>query len=399
MDDESLRPGTRLVTAGRTRAGGYDFVNPPLVRGSTVLHADVADMRERVARRNAGDDRPPVAYGIYGSPTHHAFVDALTALEGGHRSWVLPSGLAACTFSILAHVQQGDHVLVPDSVYWPTRRFCCDTLKRYGIEATFYDPLAGAEVEESFRPTTRVLYLESPGSHTFEMQDVPLLTDIASRRNAISIVDNTWATPLYFQPLRHGADVVVHAATKYIGGHSDLLIGTVTCNERAWPATRAAIQHFGQTTSADDCWLALRGLRSMAARLAIHRANAERLIDWLRAQPETEAILYPAAPDDPGHALWRRDMSGATGLFGLVLKANVSRAAATTLIDGMRLFGRGYSWGGFESLLIPSSPERTVRALRWQGPLLRIHAGLEDPADLIADLAQGFERLRTGGVA
>ena len=394
MDDDTYRPGTRLVTAGRSRAPGYDFVNPPLVRGSTVLHDDVADMRERLERRNAGDDRPPVAYGIYGSPTHHAFLDALTALEGGHRSWALPSGLAACTFAILAHVRQGDHVLVPDSVYWPTRRFCRDTLARYGVEATFYDPRAGAAIESQFRPNTRVLYLESPGSHTFEVQDVPLLADIAQRFDAVTVIDNTWATPLYFQPLRHGVDVVVHAATKYIGGHSDLLIGTVTCNERTWPATREAIQHFGQTTSADDCWLALRGLRSLAARLAVHRANAERLITWLRAQPETERILYPAAPDHPDHAIWRRDMSGATGLFGLVLRPSVSRAAAIALVDALRLFGRGYSWGGFESLLIPSNLERTVRPVEWNGPLLRVAAGLEDPADLIADLEQAFAKMR-----
>jgi cystathionine beta-lyase len=263
-----------------------------------------------------------------------------------------------------------------------------------GVATSFYDPRAGAELAAQFTPTTRVLFLESPGSHTFEMQDVPLLARLAAARGAVSVIDNTWATPLYFQPLAHGVDVVVHAATKYIGGHSDLLMGTVTANERAWPPLRDAIHQFGLTTSADDCWLALRGLRSMAARLAVHRANAERLIDWLRAQPEVERILYPALPDDPGHALWARDFSGASGLFGVALRPQVSQAAAHALVDGVRLFGRGYSWGGFESLLIPTQPERSVSALPGAGPLLRIAAGLEDAGDLIEDLAQAFARLR-----
>jgi cystathionine beta-lyase len=389
-----LKPETRLTTLGRDSVDGFDFVNPPLVRGSTVLHRSVADMRERVRRRASGDDAMPVAYGLYGTPTHHAFCDAMSALEGGHRSWALPSGLAACTMAILAYVRQGDHVLVPDSVYSPTRRFCRDTLARYGVEATFYAPRIGEEIEQQFRPTTRVLFIESPGSLTFEVQDVPLLTQIARRHGSMSVVDNTWATPLYLQPLALGADVSLHAATKYIGGHSDLLIGTVTANQQAWPALRDAIQHYGLTTSPDDCWLALRGLRSMAARLTRHRDNAERLIAWLRAQPEVVRVLYPALAEDPGHALWRRDFRGASGLFGVVLAPMVRERALEAMIDGLRLFGRGYSWGGFESLLIPSRPERTAEPLPPTGPMFRISAGLEDADDLIADLQSGFERLR-----
>ncbi len=393
-----MKKNTLLVTGGRDRET-FDLVNPPLTRGSTVLHESVADMRERVRRRNAGDDAEPVAYGIYGTPTHQAFYDALTELEGGHRSWALPSGLTACTMAILAYVRSGDHVLVPDSVYWPTRRFCRDTLPRYGVTATFYDPRigeqGGAEIERLLTPATRVLFMESPGSLTFEMQDVPLLAQVARKHDAISVIDNTWATPLFFQPLKVGVDVSVHAATKYIGGHSDLLMGTVTCNERAWPRMRETIHHYGLTTSPDDCYFALRGLRSMAARLAQHRANAEALIAWLKRQPEVERILYPAAPDDPGHALWKRDMSGASGLFGVALKPGPGEPAFHAFIDGLQLFGRGYSWGGFESLLIPMSPERTVVPLPFKGPLFRIAAGLEDADDLIADLADGFERLRS----
>lgn len=388
------RPQTQLVALGRDASRTFDFVNPPLVRGSTVLHKDVADMRERVRRRNAGDDAMPVAYGIYGTPTHHAFYDALTRLEGGAHSWAMPSGLTACTMSILAYVSVGDHVLVPDSVYWPTRRFCRHTLPRYGVETTFYDPRLGADVEALFRRTTRVIVVESPGSLTFEMQDVPLLASIARTREAMCVVDNTWATPLYCRPLELGADVVVHAATKYIGGHSDLLMGTLTTNERAWPRMRETIQHYGLTTGADDCWMALRGLRSLAARLAQHRANADRLIAWLRTQPEVERVLYPALPDDPGHALWKRDMSGATGLFGVALKPGPSEARFHAFVDGMQHFGRGYSWGGYESLLIPASPERTASPLVFAGPLFRVHAGLEDADDLIADLDAGFQRLR-----
>jgi cystathionine beta-lyase len=394
-----MKDSTRLVTLGRdhhTQATGdtADFVNPPLVRGSTVLHDSVADLRERVARRNAGEDGAPVAYGIYGSPTHHAFYDALTVLEGGYRSWAFPSGLTACTMAILAYVAQGDHVLVPDSVYFPTRRFCRETLPRYGVTTTFYDPRIGAEIEQLFTPTTRVLFLESPGSHTFEMQDVPLLASIAQRRGAISIIDNTWATPLYFQPLKHGVDVSVHAATKYIGGHSDLLMGTVTSNERAWPRLRETIHHYGLTTSPDECYLALRGLRSMGARLAQHRATAEALIAWFKQQPEVERVLFPADPADPGHAMWKRDMSGASGLFGVLLKPSVAPERLTALIDGLQLFGRGYSWGGFESLLIPTSVERTVSPLPGPGPIFRVAAGLEHPDDLIADLEAGFARFR-----
>ena len=386
------RSKTTLVTAGRDRATSFDFVNPPLVRGSTVLHDSVEHVRDRLRRRDAGEDRP-VVYGTGGTPTHHAFHDALTELEGGHASWALPTGLTACTIAVLAYVQQGDHVLVPDSVYFPTRRFCRDTLPRYGVETTFYDPRGGAELEQLFRPSTRVLFLESPGSLTFEVQDVPLLASIARRHEATSVIDNTWATPLYFQPLKHGVDVSVHAATKYIGGHSDLLIGTVTCNARAWPRMRETILHYGLTTSPDDCWLALRGLRSMAARLIQHRATAEQLIEWLRGQPEVDRVLYPALPDDPGHALWKRDMSGASGLFGVVLKPMAERPVLA-LLDGLQLFGHGGSWGGFESLVLLSSPERTVAPLPFAGPLFRIAAGFEDVADLIDDLRAGFERMR-----
>ncbi len=390
--DASTRPATTLATAGRDRET-LGFVNPPIVRGSTVLHDSVADMKERAAARNTGADEP-ITYGIYGGPTHQAFYDALNALEGGHRSWALPSGLTACAIAIQAFVKTGDHVLVPDSVYWPVRRFCRETLASFGISTTFYDPRIGREIEDLFTPTTRMLWLEAPGSHTFEMQDVPLLAGIARARGAFSALDNTWATPLYFQPLKHGVDVSVHAATKYIGGHSDLLMGTVTSNERAWPLLRQALHNYGLTTSPDDCALALRGLRSMAVRLAQHWANANVLIDWFKRQPEVARVLCPALPEDPGHAIWKRDFSGACGLFGVVLKKEIGEPALHALIDALQLFGRGYSWGGFESLLIQSYGERASNTPFNEGLVFRVHAGLEDPADLIADLEAGFARLR-----
>jgi cystathionine beta-lyase len=393
MNGKRPRRGTLLASAGRERATSFDYVNPPLVRGSTVLHDSVADMNARVAARLAGDDTVHT-YGIYGTPTHHAFYAALNELEGGYRSWALPSGLAACTLAILAFVRSGDHVLVTDSVYWPTRRFCRETLARFGVETTFYDPRAGDELEQLFRPTTRVLFIESPGSLTFEMQDVPRLAALARRRDAIAIVDNTWATPLFFQPLAHGADVSLHAATKYIGGHSDLLLGTLTMNERAWPAIRDAMHHYGLTTSPDDVWLAHRGLHSLAARLALHRANAERLIAWLGEQPEVERVLYPPLPDDPGNALWKRDMTGASGLFSVVLNAGLSAGALEALVDAVKVFGRGYSWGGYESLLIPAQPQRTAVPCPFADRMFRISAGLEDGDDLIDDLARGFDALR-----
>lgn len=389
------RPKTLLGTAGRDRKSSFDFVNPPLVRGSTVLHESMADMKARIDRRNAGEEGAPVTYGIYGTPTHHAFYEALNALEGGHASWALSSGLTACTMPILAFVQQGDHVLIPDSVYWPTRRFCRHTLPRYGVTATFYDPRAGDEIESLFRPTTRVLSLESPGSLTFEMQDVPRLAAIARRKGAISLIDNTWATPLYFQPIAHGVDISIHAATKYICGHSDVIMGTVTSNAAAWPRLLETIHHFGLTTSPDDVYFAHRGLHTLAARLAQHRATAERLIEWVLGQPEVERVLFPALASDPGHALWQRDMSGASGLFGVALKSTAPERFVD-FIDGMQLFGRGYSWGGYESLLIPVFPERTATPLPFAGPLFRISAGLEDADDLLEDLASGFERLRRG---
>lgn len=401
----SHRPATELIKLGREMATSLGFVNPPVVRGSTVLHGSIGELRDRVRRRAAGADRP-VTYGLQGTPTHHALLDALTSLEGGHASWAVPSGLTACTVSILAFVRHGDHVLIPDSVYWPTRHFAAEVLPRFGVTATFYDPRVGqpggdpggrtgrAAVEALLQPNTRLLFLESPGSHSFEMQDVPLLAQVARERSVTTVIDNTWATPLFFQPLRHGVDVVVHAATKYIAGHSDLFLGTLTATERAWPELRKAVIQYGLNASPDDCALALRGLRTLAARLATHRANAERVVAWLLGRPEVERVLYPAHPDDPGYAIWKRDFSGACGLFSVVLKAGYTPESFDALIDGLQLFGLGASWGGYESLVMVTRLDRDVRPFPYAGRQFRMHVGLEDAQDLIDDLAQGLGRLQ-----
>ena len=387
------RPETLLTHGGKAAIAGHDFINPPIVRGSTVLHASVADMKER-SRRYRTDEPGAVNYGLYGTPTHHALFELLSELEGGYKSWAVPSGLTSCTITMLAFLRAGDHVLVPDSAYGPTRRFCIETLPRYGVESSFYAPAAGRELEAQFRPNTRLLWLESPGSLTFEMQDVRLLVELARKRGVVTAIDNTWATPLYFQPLKCGVDVSVHAATKYICGHSDMLMGTITCAQPAWAPLRQILFNLGLVVSPEDAYIALRGLRSLAARLRQHSATAERLIEWLLAQPEVERILYPALPSDPGYELWKRDMSGATGLFGIVMKQQAGGARLNALVDAVQVFGRGYSWGGYESLLVPVYPERSVAPCDYHGRLFRISAGLEDADDLIDDLKRGFAALR-----
>ena len=391
--NSTKRPETLLTHGGKVAIAGHDFINPPIVRGSTVLHANVADMKER-SRRYRADEPGAVNYGLYGTPTHHALFELLTELEGGYRSWAVPSGLTACTVVLLAFLRSGDHVLVPDSVYGPTRRFCVEVLPRFGVQTTFYAPSAELELEALFRVNTRLLWLESPGSLTFEMQDVPLLAELARKRGVMTAIDNTWATPLYFQPIKCGVDISVHAATKYICGHSDMLMGTITCAQQAWTPLRQMLFGMGLIVSPEDAYAALRGLRSLQARLIQHRSNAERLIEWLLAQPEVERILYPALQSDPGYSLWKRDMSGATGLFGIVLKEGAGGARLNALVDSVELFGRGYSWGGYESLLVPVYPERSVAPFGAEGRLFRISAGLEDPADLIEDLKRGFAALR-----
>jgi len=363
----------------------FGVVNTPVYRASTILYPDLAAQKAKDVA---------YTYARRGTPSSRSFEDAVNALEGGARTVVVPSGLNAIATAMLSVCGAGDHLLVVDSCYAPTRTFCDKTLKRFGIGVTYYDPLIGAAIERLFRPNTRAVFCESPGSLTFEVQDIPAIAAVAHARGAAVLLDNTWATPIYFDALAHGADLSIQAATKYIGGHADVMIGYVTANSSHVERLVDTHGNMGLYASGDDCYLALRGVRTLPTRLKRHQSNAMALTKWLSDRSEVARILYPALESDPGHAIWKRDFSGATGLFGVVLKP-VSEKAVAALVDGLDHFGIGFSWGGFESLIVPAAITRTARPFHAEGPVLRIHAGLEDPDDLIEDLAKGFERLRS----
>ena len=391
MTDRSrYRPATDVVHLGRDPRRYLGAVNTPVFRASTILLPTVADL-ERAAR----GAYPGLSYGLHGLPTVTDLQQALASLEGGHAALAVPSGLTATTLPLLALLAPGDHLLVTDAVYGPTRRFCDNHLRRLGIDVGYYDPLAGAAIANEFRPNTKVVFVESPGSLTFEVQDVPAIAAVAHARGARVVLDNTWATPLGFRAFDHGVDVSVHAATKYIGGHSDVLLGAIVANAETFPALHRLWTDMGVTASPDDCFLGLRGLRTLGVRLQRHEASARAVATWLAQRPEVREVLYPALPGSRGHALWKRDFHAASGLFGVVLQP-VDAARIAKMLDGMRLFGLGWSWGGFESLMIPTWPERARTVTTWNpgGPALRVHIGLEDPQDLLDDLDAGFARLR-----
>jgi len=376
---------TRLVHSGREPSRFHGFVNTPIYRGSTILFPTVAALE-------ANDQA--FTYGRLGTPTVRALEEAIAELDGGHATLLTPSGLSAVATSLLAFLAAGDHLLVTDAVYRPTRRFCDGVLKRLGVTTTYYDPLIGAGIAKLMQKNTRVIFAESPGSQTFEVQDVPAIAKAAHDKGAVVVLDNTWATPLFFKPFAHGVDVSVQAATKYIGGHADVMLGAITASETAWPVVRRTHEDLGLCTGPEDVYLALRGLRTLSVRLERHQRTGLELANWLKARPEVESVIHPGLPEDPGHAIWSRDFTGASGLFAFVLKP-VSHKALAAMLDELKLFGMGYSWGGFESLIIPFDPSEYRTATEWKaaGPALRIHAGLEDVEDLKADLAAGFARL------
>jgi cystathionine beta-lyase len=385
---------TNIVHSGLHPERHQGAVNPPVFHASTILSESVAEYRRK--RRDFQQEIPGTYYGRFGTPTLETLQEAIAALEGGHRTVLYPSGLAACAGALLAFLSSGDHLLVTDSVYGPTRNFARGLLKRFGVSTTFFDPLVGGAIESLIRPETRAIYLESPGSLTFEVQDVPAIAEAAHRHGITVIADNTWATPLYFKPFAHGIDVSVHSATKYVVGHSDAMLGVITCTKAAWPKLRASTYELGQTAGPDDVYLGQRGLRTLAVRLKHHWETGVALAEWIARQPEVERVLHPALAADPGHAIWKRDFTGACGLFGVVLKEGVSDRALCAMIDGLELYGIGSSWGGFESLIVPFDPRETRTATKWPhaGPCFRVHAGLENVDDLIADLEAGFGRLR-----
>jgi cystathionine beta-lyase len=379
-------PRTQLVHAGRNPAEQHGFVNTPIYRGSTVLYPSADDYLNRRAR---------FTYGTKGTPTTEALETAWTQLAGAAGTILAPSGLAAVTVALMSCLKAGDHLLMVDSVYRPTRQFCDGVLRQFGVETTYYEPLAGAGIEALFRPETAAVFTEAPGSQSFEMQDIPAIAEVAHRRGAVILMDNTWATPLFFRPHAHGVDLAIDASTKYCSGASDLLLGAVSANERAWPALRRTFDSFSMCPGPEDVFLALRGLRTMPLRLKEHERQALEMAHWLDARPEVERVLHPALPSCPGHAIWKRDFSGSCGLFSIVLKPAPQEAVAA-MIDGLELFGIGSSWGGFESLVTPfdCTGYRTATEWRPAGPALRLHIGLEDIEDLKRDLEAGFARLR-----
>ena len=380
---------TDVGQLGRDPKKHLGAINTPVYRATTMLFDSVADLE--------ADERgeyPGISYGLHGLPTVTDLQDAVAALEGGYAALAVPSGLAAITLALLAVTQAGDHVLVTDVVYGPTRRFCDQQLTHFGVDVTYYDPLIGGGIDREIRPNTKLVFAESPGSLSFEVQDVPAIAAAAHARGALLMIDNTWATPLGFSAFAHGADISLHAVTKYIGGHSDVLNGLIVCNQATHPRMHRLWTDMGVAASSDDCFLALRGLRTLSVRLDRHTQSALAIAAWLRERAEVAEVIFPALPGSRGHELWKRDFTGACGLFGVVLHP-VAKARVDAMLDSLRLFRMGWSWGGFESLIIPAHPERTRTVTRWEaaGPYLRLHVGLEDPADLIADLEDGFARL------
>jgi len=381
---------TVICHAGLHPFDNHGVVNPPVYHASTITFPTM----EEFETRDSGPHKGP-SYGRSGTPTTFAFEEAITALHGGYGTVAYPSGLAAITGTLLTLLQNGDHLLMVDTTYSPTRnRLCGWLLKRAGIETTFYDPAIGAGIKDLIRPNTRVVYMESPGSITFEMQDVPAIAEVCKVAGVRTVIDNTWSSPHLFQPLNHGVDFVVEAATKYVVGHSDAMLGTsTTSNEEDYQALKVAANSIGYSAAPDDCYLGARGLRTLSVRLERHQKNALAVAEWMQGHPEVERVLYPALPDDPGYELWKRDHSGASGLFGVVLKPG-PKSAVAAMLDGLELFGMGASWGGFESLALPSYPAKLRTATKWpyEGPTIRLHIGLEDPDDLIDDLKSGLSR-------
>jgi cystathionine beta-lyase len=385
-----MKDDTLLAQLGRRSLDNHGIVNPPVYRASTILFAGMA------AREEAIRSRAPT-YGLGGTPTTAALEETVAAIEHGDHAVAVGSGLAAITVALLAFLQQGDHLLMPDSVYGPTRSFAERRLTRLGIATSFYDPTIGAGIAALIRQNTKLIFLESPGSLTFEMQDVPAIVAAARARGCITVMDNTWASPFFFRPLDHGIDVSVVAGTKFFAGHSDVMMGLVISGADHFRALEATAGDYGHYASPDDCYQCLRGMRTLGVRMPRHQANGMALARWLAARKEVARVLHPALPEDPGHALWRRDYAGAPGLFSIRLQPH-SAAALAAMIDGYRLFGLGASWGGYESLVWPvRTLPRSAAPPSEPGILIRFHAGLEDADDLIADLEAGFARLARAG--
>ncbi|HBS22814.1 MULTISPECIES: cystathionine beta-lyase [Thalassospira] len=384
------KPATQLVHAGRRSSEYHGVVNPPVLHASTILFESLADLEK------AGSSAPgKVTYGRHGTPTRFLLEEAVAELEGGFGTLCVSSGVAAITNAILAFVKPGDHILVTDSTYYPTRNLCNTFLKRFGVETEYYDPAIGGDIAGLIRDNTALVWCESPGSLTFEMQDIPAISAAARARGVKVLLDNTWASPMLCRPFDMGVDVSVQAGTKYIVGHSDVMLGTITtATEEDLLTIKKQIIISGDAVGPDDCYLAQRGLRTLGVRLRQHHESGLKVAQWLQTRSEVKRVLHPALPDDPGHAIWKRDFTGASGLFSFILKP-VTKPQLANMVDHMDLFGMGFSWGGFESLILPSDPKNIRTATKWDedGQLIRLHVGLEDTDDLIADLEAGLARL------
>jgi len=383
------RRDTRIASAGLDPHGNGGIINPPVYHTSTVLFPTVKDLKRAV-----DDPFNNIYYGRFGTPTSIAFEEAVAEIEGGEKAIATSSGLAAITCALTAFLKSGDHLLVADTVYEPTRKFCDGLLRGFEVETEYYDPLIGGAIAALMRDTTRVVFMESPGSLTFEVQDVPAIAAAAKERGVVSILDNTWGTPLFFRPFEHGVDIAIEAATKYISGHADAMLGVIITNEPHFKRLKTVTVALGNSVGPDDCYLGLRGLRTLAVRMPRHQETGLTLARWLADRAEVARVLHPALPSDPGHELWKRDFTGSSGLFSVELHP-VAREKVVAMLDGFELFSMGFSWGGFESLILPMEPHYSRSATSWEGkgPLLRIHAGLEDPADLVDDLEAGLKRL------
>lgn len=385
------RPGTILAGAGRPPKHAGGAVNVPVYRVSTVLFPTLADLE-------AAEEKPydTLYYGRLGTPTSWAFEEAAAEIEGGYRSVALSSGMGAIATALMAFLKAGDHLLMVDSVYGPTRRFCDTVLRNGGVETTYYDPMIGRSIAGLIKPNTRVVFVEAPGSLTFEIQDIPAIAETAHKQGARVLMDNTWATPLFFDAIGHGVDVSIHAATKYMVGHADAMLGVVTAADKeTWFNVKATASVIGNNPGSEELYLGLRGLRTLQVRLRQHQESALAIATFLAGRPEVKRVLHPAFESCPGHETWKRDFTGASGLFSVVLDELFDHAAVARMLDGLEHFGMGFSWGGFESLAILAHPDRLRTAVPWSssGPVIRFHAGLDDPDDLIADLDAGLRRL------
>ncbi len=387
-----MKKETLVTTLGRKFGTSSGVVNSPVIRTSTILFHTLAEF-EATEKSVLGDDEHRLIYGRSGTPTTREFEAALAELDGADHAIVTSSGLSAIVTTLTAILSKGDHLLASDSIYGSMRSYCEQDLKRCGVEVTYYDPLIGAGIASLIKPNTKMIYCESPGSLTFEVQDIPAIAKVAHAHNIVVAMDNTWATPLYFHAADMGVDITIHSCTKYIGGHSDLVMGLITCSKQYYSQLRRTFRNNGAGVGGDNIYLAARGLRTMATRLKQHYETGLILANWFKSRPEIVKVLHPALPDCPGHAIWKRDFTGATGLFAVLVKP-YSHAAVAAMLDNMELFGMGFSWGGYESLMLPFKAHRTASP-SWShdGVCLRVHAGLEHPDDLIADLTAGFKRL------